>query len=69
MPMFVRCGFDSRGFDSVPRLVRAAASQQGQMRKTPIETEWLLLGGLPTWRVRSDVTTLWLPTSLTECID
>ena len=41
MPTFVRFGVDSRGFDS-PRLVRAAASQQRQMKKTPIDD-----GGLP----------------------
>ncbi len=43
-----------RGFDS-PRLVRAAASQQGQNEEDPQRDGWLLLGGLPAWRVRSDV--------------
>ena len=36
MPMFVGSfGFDSRGFDSVPRLVAAAASQQRQNEEDP----------------------------------
>ena len=40
MLMFVRFGFDSRGFDSVPRLVRAAASsQQGQNEEDPQRVE------------------------------
>ncbi len=28
-----------------------------------------LRGGLPAWRLRSDVPTLWLPTALAKCID
>ena len=55
--MFVRFGFDSRGFDSLE------ASKQDKMRKTPHQDGLRLLGGLPK-RVR-----VVAYTALTRCID